>query len=251
MNTHPLISNPQNEKLDVLVEGNEKSTTTIIMVHGLGTDKHETAGQFDYVTQELSDHYRIVRFDFSGFGKSEGRTEDFDYFKHAEDLKAVLSYTKQTFGGAIYIIAQSMGTFVTALLNPKDVVKTVFMGIPNSNTEYIIDRLQKRIASRPGAHIDLQGISLIPRSSGEVQKWGSQFWKTLKEFKPVTTVSKFAKNTSLLIIHPKQDEVVGPDFQKEYDTIQNIKVEWINGDHSFKKWEDRLVLIERIKTFFS
>lgn len=245
------ILNPSNEKLDVLVEGNEKSDITVVMVHGLGTDKHETAGMFDDIAQVLTSTYKVVRFDFSGFGKSEGKTEEFDYHKHAGDLKTILEYVKQTYKGATYIIAQSMGTFVTALLNPREIKKTIFTGIPNSNTEYIIDRLKKRIMSRPGGRVDLQGISLIPRSSGAIQKFGPQFWKKLQEFNPVASVSEFAKNTNLLVVHPKQDDVVGPEFQEEYDTIPNIKIEWINGDHSFKKPEDRVVLIERIKTFFT
>lgn len=251
MDTTPLIRNSYNERIDTFVEGNEKSDITVVMAHGLGTDKHETAGLFDDIATALIDKYRIVRFDFSGFGKSEGKMEEFDYHKHAEDLKAVLEYVKQTYKGTTYVIAQSMGCFVTSLLCPQDIVKTVFTGIPNTNTEYIVDRLIKRITLRPGGHIDLRGISLIPRSSGVVQKFGPQFWKTLKEFNPVTSVSDFAKNTNLLIIHPKQDDVVGTELLEGYQTIPNIKIEHINGDHSFKKLQDRVVLIERIKTFFT
>ena len=251
MNTLPMIINSHNEKLDTLIEGSEKSEITIVMVHGLGTDKHETAGQFDDLAQAFIKKYRIVRFDFSGFGKSEGKTENFDYHKHASDLNFILSYVRQNFNGKIYIIAQSMGTFITSLLNPEDIDKTVFINIPNSNTSYIIDRLVARFASRPGSYIDLQGISLISRSSGSMQKFGPQFWKTLTEFNPVSSVTEFAKNTNLLIIHARQDDAVGNKFQEEYDAIPNIKTEWIDGDHSFKKPKDRSVLIERIKRFFA
>jgi len=250
MNKMPTIFNEQNERLDTLVEGNEKSTITIVMVHGLGTDKHETADLFDDVSHALIDVYRIVRFDFSGFGKSGGKTEDFDYHKHASDLNSLLDYVRRTYGGTIYIVAQSMGTFVTSLLNPSDSLKTVFMGIPNSNTQYIIERLTKRFSSKPGAYINIEGISTVPRSSGAIQKFGSQFWKTLKEFQPVHTVNEFSKHTELLIIHPKQDDVVGIEFQKEYDDIPGIEIEWIDGDHSFKKPEERKVLIKVIKEFF-
>jgi putative redox protein len=251
MNTTPIVFNSYKEKLDVLVEGNEKNNITIVMAHGLGLDKHETAGMFDSISQALTDQYRVVRFDFSGFGLSEGKMEDFDYYKHADDLNAILNYVKKTYGGTIYLIAHSMGTFITSLLNPDGIAKTIFTGIPNSNSSYIVDRLSKRFASKPGAHIDFNGISLIPRSSGVTQKFGPQFWRTLKEFRPVPSVTEFAKKTDLLIIHPKQDDVVGSEFQKEYDAIPHIKIEWINGDHSFKKPEDRLILIEKIQTYFS
>lgn len=251
MNISCKVRNPSNEQLDVLIEGNDASTITVIMAHGLGVDKHETSGMFDDIAKALGDSYRVVRFDFSGFGKSEGKTEDFDYHKHARDLDSIIHYVKKTYGGTLYLIAQSMGTFVTSLLNPQGIQKTIFTGIPNSDTKYITDRLIARFTSKPGAHIDLMGISLIPRSSGAIQKFGPQFWKTLAEFSPVPAVTAFAKNTDLLILHPLQDDVVGPEFQKEYDTIQDVKIEWINGDHSFKNSQDRHYLIERIKTFFS
>jgi len=251
MNAIPVILNSHNEKLDTLVEGNEESSTTIVMAHGWGTDKHETAGQFDDIALGLIDTYRVVRFDFSGFGKSEGKTEDFDYKKSAEDLNSILEYIKETYKGEIYIIAQSMGCFITALLNPKGVKKTILMGIPNSNTEYIIERLTKRITSRSGGSVNLNGLSTVPRSSGEVQTFGPSFWKVLREFMPIESITNLAKSTKLLIIHPLQDNVVGLEFQKEYDVIPHIKIEWINGDHSFKKQDDRKVLIEKIKQFFA
>jgi pimeloyl-ACP methyl ester carboxylesterase len=251
MNINLTILNLNNEKLDTLIEGNEKSPVTIVMAHGLGTNKHETAGQFDAIAAGLVATYRVVRFDFSGFGKSEGKTEDFDYQKSAQDLNSVLSYVTEIYGGDIYIIAQSMGCFITALLNPKGVKKTILMGIPNSNTAYIIDRLAKRISSRLGGVVNFDGLSTVPRTSGAIQTFGSSFWKVLKEFDPIQSIGNLAKNTELLIIHPIQDEVVGPEYQKEYDAIPNVKIEWLNGNHAFSNPKDRQALIEKIKQFFS
>lgn len=124
------------------------------------------------------------------------------------------------------------------------------MGIPNSNTEYIIDRFSKRFSSKSGGVLNFEGISLIPRSTGIIQKIGPSFWSVLRDFNPVQSLASFSQNTKLLVLHPLQDEIVGSEFQKEYDAIPNIKIEWINGDHSFKKMEDRIALIKKIKDFF-
>lgn len=245
------IMNPSNEKLDVLISGNDNATTTVVFAHGLGVTKHETTGMFDAVAQGIGDVFRTVQFDFSGFGKSEGRQEDFDYYKHAKDLGAVLSYVRTTYPGKIYIVAHSMGTFVTTLLNPPDVEKAVLSGTPNSNTQFIIDRLIKRFTSKPGGKVDLNGISLVPRSTGEIQKFGPEFWKTLKEFNPVEAFNSFASHTKTLIIHPKQDDVVGLDYQDEYNSVANATVIWTDGDHSFKKEEDRKKYVQHIRTFFT
>jgi len=88
----PIIKNNIGEKLDTWVEesiGNVKAT--IVMVHGFGTSKHETARYFDDISQALTgDNFRVVRFDLSGYGNSEGREEDACYSKHILDLKSVL-----------------------------------------------------------------------------------------------------------------------------------------------------------------
>ncbi len=244
------ITNKKGERLDTLIEGNEKSTTTVIFVHGFATDKHETAHYFDDIAKKLKGSFRIVRFDLSGCGKSEGRTEDIDYEKHADDLESVIHYIKKIFPGYIFILAQSMGCFITALLNPKGIKKTVFTGLPNSNTKFIADRLISRFGTRPSGHIDFEGMSIFPRSSGANQKIGPSFWKVLFDLNPVEKVKNFAKNTKLLVIHPRQDEIVGSQYLSEYAAIPDITIIKMDGDHSFKNLEDRKKLIDQIQQFF-
>ncbi|MBI5151795.1 MAG: alpha/beta fold hydrolase [Candidatus Pacebacteria bacterium] len=247
----PHITNSLGERLDTLVEGNAKSTTTIIFVHGFAVDKHETGCFFDDIAQTLGKTFRIVRFDFSGCGKSEGKIEEKDYKVWADDLRCVLEYTKKNFHGNIFICAQSMGTFVTALLNPDGIQKTIFTGIPNANTAYIQEKMVKRFGSRPGAHVDFQGITTFPRSSGKVTKVGPSFWKVLLVFDPEKAVRTFAKKTKLLTVHPKQDEIVGSKFLEVYAKISEVQDEWMDGDHSFSDKSQRETLIQRMFLFFT
>ena len=249
--TRPQILNSMGERLDTLVEGKLDSDTTVIFVHGFATSKHETNRYFDDIAFGLKDNFRIVRFDFSGCGESEGNLTEMDYDKQAKDLGKIISYVKEKWPGRIYLIAQSMGTFVTAHLNPQGIEKAVFTGIPNSNVEYIIERLIERFGSRPGASIDFEGISILPRSSGMLQKIGPSFWRVLRLFQPAASVTKFSQNTKLLIIHPKQDDIVGAEYLSQYAKIPNVTVKWLNGDHNFKNIEDRKKLIEEIKSFFT
>lgn len=243
------INNKQGERLDVLVEGNESSEVTIVFVHGFGVDKHETAGFFDDIAGALKDKFRVVRFDFSGCGKSEGKSEDMDYKKQASDLATVIEYVRKEYKGKIYILAQSMGTFVTALLSPDGIEKTVFIGIPNNNTDYMIERLIKRFANRPGGKFDEKGISLMPRSTGIIQKIGPGFWSVLRSFKPAEAVEQYSKKTKLIIFKPKQDEVVGDEFMDEYKKIKPLKYVELDGDHSWKNKEDRERLLGKILEF--
>lgn len=245
------IKNKLGEELDTLIEGNNESNTTIVFVHGFGVDKNESFNYFVDLALSLKSEFRIVRFDFSGCGKSWGKQEDVNYQKQAGDLGCVIEYVKANFPGKIFIVAHSMGTFVTCFLCPNGIEKTVFSGIPNSNTGYIIERLKGRISSREGSFVDTEGITAYPRTFGPVQKIGPSFWKVLSDFKPVEAVEEYSKKTNLLIIHLNQDDVVGNEYMDGYSTVPNIKISHLNGNHSVTKKEDREMVIKTIQEFFS
>jgi pimeloyl-ACP methyl ester carboxylesterase len=245
------IKNKFGEELDVLVEGNGDSNTTIVFVHGFGTDKNEAFNYFSDLALSLKNRFRLVRFDFSGYGKSGGKQEDTNYQKQAGDLGSVLEYVKVNFRGKVFILAHSMGSFVTSCLSPTGVERTVFSGIPNSNTRYIVERLKGRIASREGAFVDTEGITTYPRTFGPVQKIGPSFWKALLAFNPVEAVREYSKKTNLLIIHFNQDDVVGNEYMNEYSTISNVNIESLDGNHSVTRNEDRATVIKTIKEFFT
>lgn len=245
------IKNKFGDELDTLIEGNDESNTTIVFVHGFGVDKNESFNYFADITLSLEGQFRLVRFDFSGYGKSGGKQEDVNYQKQAGDLGCVIDYVRANFPGKLFIVAHSMGTFVTSFLCPTGVEKTVFTGIPNSNTNYIIERLKGRISSRDGAFVNTEGITTYPRTFGPAQKIGPSFWKVLGEFKPVDVVSRYAKKTNLLVIHFNQDNIAGNDYMNEYDAIKEAKILWLDGDHNATKKEDREMVIKMIQEFFS
>lgn len=249
----PVIKNKFGEKLDTWVESPSGAVkATVVMVHGFGTSKHETAGYFDDVSEALvEDSFRVVRFDFSGYGKSEGRQEDVCYSKQVEDLNAILSYTKTSFSEDIYLFSQSMGTWITALSSPDDIGKTIFTGIPNSQTQVIIDRFIDRFSKRPGASFDMKGISLMPRSSGEVQKIGPLFWRDIHNLDPIKVVGEYSKKTNLIVVHWQNDEIIGHDYLSEYDEIPTVKSLWLPGDHSLTKAVDRQNFIKIMLKFYN
>lgn len=244
------IKNKLGERIDTLVEGKENANTTIVFVSGFGTDKHETAGYFDDLTTALKHNFRIVRFDFSGYGRSEGKSENTSLGKEAGDLEIVLKEVKKKWQGQYYLFAQSRGSFVTSFLCPDGIEKTIFTAIPNSDTNFVIERFVEYFKKRKETKIDFDNISVLARSSGSLQKIGPDFWKSLKDFSPIKEVTKFSLKTNLLIIHTLQDEVVGTQFMKEYDQIPGVKTKYMNGDHSFRKPGDRKKLIKTVKEFF-
>jgi pimeloyl-ACP methyl ester carboxylesterase len=165
------VKNKYNESLDVLVEGIE-TDKVLLFAHGLGTNKDEGLGLFKDMSQALSKDFRIIRFDFSAYGESEGKEEDSNLIKTAEDLGVMVDFMKSNYSGEYYLIAHSMGTYTTGKLNPNGFKKIILTSVPNDIPECSIERLSERIKSREEGILNYNSISTYPRTSGKVQKVG-------------------------------------------------------------------------------
>ncbi|MCX6762186.1 MAG: alpha/beta hydrolase [Candidatus Moranbacteria bacterium] len=240
------VKNKFGEKIDLVVEGNTAADTTVVLVHGFGTGKDEDL-LLD-ISDALKKDFRIVRFDFSGCGQSEGRQEDIDIEKMAFDLEAILSWVERQWAGNIGIIAQSMGTFAVSFLSPSNIEKTIFTGIPNGKTAHMINRSQNRMRSA-GGKVDPEGVSIYPRTSGRIQKVGPNHWRVLREFDPIDSVRSFSQKTKLIIFKPLEDEVIGSDYCDDYRNIETASYVELHGSHNFSKAADRKKLIDKIKMF--
>lgn len=252
MNKSLRIFNELGNFLDVIVEGKLNADTTILFVHGFGANKHETGNYFDDVAAGLGKQYRIVRFDFSGYGKSNGNQEDVTLLRQIGDLRVMVGFVKKYFPGKLFVFAHSMGSFVTSLLCPICVERAIFTGIPDPNLYAHRDNLKRAILSRPGGILDMKGVSIYPRTSGEIQKIGRKYWEDLNQLQPhlMRMINKFALKTNLTIIHSLQDEIVGNGGLEEYRRKKSVKYLELPGNHNFAKPEDRLQLIETVESIF-
>ena len=244
------IKNPFGEKIDFVVEGNPTAYVTVVFVHGFGTNRDEGFNLFVDLKESLLENYRVVRFDFSGYGKSEGRQEDADLLKHAKDLKAVLDYTRSVYDGEIYILAFSMGCFVVSILDPEDVKKTIFVSPPSSDPKTSIESLKRRILSKKGGAVNEDEISIYPRTGGQVQKVGPSHWRVLRGFDPIAAITQYSKRTELVVIRPLEDDVFVGDVTRQYQKVSSLKYVEVHGDHGFTKNSDRRVLIQEIGKYF-
>ena len=97
--------------------------------------------------------------------------------------------------------------------------------------------------------VNEDGITEYPRSRGAVQLIGKDFWRTLRNLKPVDLLQKLSKSTRVVIFKPLQDDVLGFEFFNEYKKIKRLKYVEVNGNHNFTDLIDRKNVIEKIKTF--
>lgn len=244
------IKNLFGENLDILIEGNLESNKVLIFVHGFGTDKNEGFAMFLDLANFLRNEFITVRFDLSGYGKSEGEDYEFQFQKAAGDVDSIIRYARKNYPDKdIFIVAHSLGSFAVSILSPYMIKKIVFTSIPNSNTDFIIREIQKRITSK-GGRINEDNLTFYPRSSGVVQVIGKDFWRTLRTFNPVEYITELNDKTDLKIFKPKNDDVLSNKYFKEYKSIKNINYVEVEGNHNFTNKDHRARLFESIKSFF-
>ncbi len=243
------ITNIFGENLDVLIEGNLESSEVIVFVHGFGTDKNEGFATFLELADFLENEFITIRFDLSGYGESEGEDYEFQFQKAAGDVESVIRYARKEFEGRnVSIIAHSLGTYITGILSPHEIDKTVFTSVPNANVDFVIEQLKKRIISKGGV-IDEEGLTVYPRSSGVTQKIGKDFWRTLRTFNPVESFDELGAKTKLLILKPENDDVLENKYFDEYKEIESLEYFEIPGNHNFTNLEDRKNLFMRVRSF--
>ncbi len=106
--------------MKVLVNGqlveykDEGSGRALVFLHGWGTN----LGTFDQLANHFTDNFRVIRFDFPGFGQSPKPTEDWsvdDYAKLTRDLlekiriNDIYAVVGHSFGGRVIIKGVSLG----------------------------------------------------------------------------------------------------------------------------------------------
>ena len=244
------VKNIFGEDLDVLIEGNEKANDIIIFVHGFGTDKNEGFSSFLDASKFFQKDYLIIRYDMSGYGGSGGEQKEFQFQKAAGDLDFIIRFVKRKYPDkTLNIFAHSLGTFVTVILSPEHIRKTVFTGAINTDLKLITKKLEERILAKGGL-VKKDDISVYPRTSGTVQLIGKDFWRTLENIDFATLLKEFSEKTDLLVVKAKQDEIVGSDLSFDaYKKIPTLIYEEMNGDHNFTNSQDREELNKRIKRF--
>ena len=239
------IENFHGERLDVVEEGRMDSDEILLFVHGFGTGKNEGFIFFVDIARHLQNDFHIFRFDLSGYGFSEGQDSDFDLDKAASDINAMLNHINNTYNKKVNIIAHSLGSCITAKLNPDNVARVIFTSPTQSDTSKIAEGIQDRIKRR-GGEVNETGITMYPRASGLIQKIGSNFWDSLREFDVMTAFHLLAKSTDLTIIRPEHDDVIHPRTTTMYEELEGADVVAMSGDHNFSKPKDREQVLEFI-----
>ena len=95
----------------------------VVLIHGFGVKKEQWVGQFD----SLSEHFKVIRLDNRGAGKSDRPDEPYTMELFAEDVKGLLDYLKIK---KSHIIGWSVGGMIAqhfAIKFPNSVEKLILI----------------------------------------------------------------------------------------------------------------------------
>ena len=198
----------------------------IIYSHGFGVEKDDR-GLFTDITKALPDAEHEM-FDYNVVDKSNSRLIVSSLREQSKKFIEVFNKIKTENPEAIIdLICHSQGCLVVAIANLAGTRKTLFLAPPDNSD---VDRF-KAIFDRPGAEINFEGQSSLPRKDGSTTLVPKEYWNSLKPLNVLKLYDMFSQNTNLTIIESDEDEVVGlTDFTK---TDEGIKLEHLKADHNF------------------
>jgi proline-specific peptidase len=153
---------------------------TIILVHGFGDRKEHWRAQFG----ELSEHFKVIRFDNRGAGKSDRPDGVYTMELFADDINGLLDYLKIE---KTHIIGHSLGGMIVqnfALKYPKRINKIILINtiagivppgaLPDQGIEWYINK-----AIKDNKELQKDPLNLfIERAK---KSYSREFWKQMKD----------------------------------------------------------------------
>jgi len=212
----------------------------LIYSHGFGVRKDDN-GLLDDIASHFPE-FKSILFDYNKFDETQNTLTIEPLSVQANMLNNVIEKAKVDYPAArIDLICHSQGATVVALAKSKGITKTIFLA---PAFDISIERRLPRYAKKPGAEINLEGISKVPSSNGLIRFIPAEYWSEIKDINPFDLYNSFAEQTELIIVKANQDQVVpSADLTK---LNPKIKVISIDGNHGFSG-ADRSKLIQTIK----
>lgn len=241
------ILNSNGEKLFVETYTPDKIKSTILFCHGItGCRKGRTKDDnyFQVLAEKLMNlNYKVVLFDFSGHGDSEGNDYDVSLSKSTSELEIVFRKTINdisnvkflafSYGAAVLcnflhlhkdICPQSM-VFYSPCLYP---LQSCFLNANSIFGKDVVKECENGMMDKNGfAVVGAKGFRL-----------GKKMLTECEEFKP-DYLEKFSKN--ILVISGRKDVILNTQYNDEFCERNKIKQVYLDTSHA---------LFEDIETAF-
>ena len=191
------------------------------------------------------DGFAVVRFDFTGLGRSEGEFADSHFSANVEDLIDVHNYMAEHFDAPSLLVGHSLGgaAVIVAASQIKDIKAVATIGAP-ADVEHV-----KHLFSHGIEEVKQKGEAEV-NIGGRPFKINTNFIEAFEKTDLPTIVKELRK--PLLILHSPIDTIVSiNNAEKLYVNAHHPKsfVTLDNADHLLSKEKDSLYVGELIGTW--
>ncbi|MCG0833929.1 putative esterase (putative) [Lactiplantibacillus plantarum] len=195
------------------------SSTLVILMHGFTADMGYDTTQFvPQLAQALVAHgLAVLRFDFNGHGRSEGRFQDMTVINEIADAKAVLDEALTLHYDHIVLAGHSQGGVVASMLAGyyPDVVDKLILMAPAATLK---SDAQQGVLQ--GATYDPQHIPIYLNIRDGL-KVGGFYLRTAQQLPIYEVAQQYAGSVTL--IHGTADTVVSPQASEKYHEDRLLK----------------------------
>ena len=211
----------------------------VIFSHGFGVQK-DSRGLFLDIAEILK-NVEAIMFDYNEINKLTKEVIVKKFSEQVDILKDIINKTKFSNPDSIIdIVCHSQGALITALVKPLGIRKIILIAPPfNTNTDKMLDVFRYR----KGTEINKKGITKLARRDGSTTIIFPEFWIERSNTNPIDLYEELAKQTKVIIINAKQDEILSESCPSK---LENIEVINLDGSHDFSG-EYRKKLLELIK----
>ncbi|MFA4942374.1 MAG: YqiA/YcfP family alpha/beta fold hydrolase [Patescibacteria group bacterium] len=212
----------------------------IIYSHGFGVRKDDLGLLTDIA--EAFPEIESMLFDYYEVDEIKKTITTCPISAQVERLNKIINETRKSNPEAIIdLIGHSQGTIAAALAKPEGIRKAIFI---STVFDVSLKRTLERYKLKSDVEINLEGVSIIPSSTGLTKIIPAQYWQERVAVEPFKEYNAFAEKTDIVVINANHDEIL-PKVSLE-ELSPKIKVIQLDGNHSFDG-EDRKNLIETIK----
>lgn len=242
--------NPQNVNPLLLAEFERGPTHSakmnkehvIIYSHGFGVKKDDR-GLFTDIAAALPETIPVM-FDYGNVDEKARTIAVVPLKTQVALLKKRVAEIKQEYPSSIIdIVAHSQGSVVAAMAaDGLDGIRKILMLAPPPDLD--IETRVEKYGQRPGAKIDINGISLIPGSDGYLKIIPSAYWESLRGVEPIKLYNLLSRKALLIIVEALHDEIIEPLPSTSFES--GVETKKLDADHNFKG-NARKEVIELIK----
>ena len=247
MNTIRLeIENKKGLKLQAYLElpANEKPNQFAIFAHCFSCNSNFNAVK--NISRSLSNHgFGVLRFDFTGLGRSEGEFAESHFSANVEDLLAVNAFLEKNYKAPSLLVGHSLGgaAVIVAASKLENIKAVATVGAP-ATVGHV-------------THLFSHGTTEIPEKGDIEVKIGGRPFKINQDFVndfSKTDLPKIIKNLRkpILVMHAPFDTVVGiENAEKIYHNAMHPKsfVSLDGADHLLSKSKDSIYVGNMIGTW--